>query len=168
MARDLILGQLHPDLACAIALGFLENPQATVTLDVFTLFDPRLRTSRAHSGWLSTDDPLDVATREYLAAKRDTTLASPRTGQSGWAAASTIKKREEASKRAIEARARGLQLLQERGFNGSSLPVASDQTPPPQAPPTSPPPAPGVAPPDSQAPRRLLGTARLGGGFRPK
>jgi hypothetical protein len=115
VARDPILGQLHPDLACAIALGVVDHSHVSVTVDALTLYDTHLRTSRSQTGWLDGDDPLDAATRDFLAARQEAMRNAPRPAQSGWAAASAVKARESANARAVQAKARAWQLLQERG-----------------------------------------------------
>ena len=106
---------LHPDLACAIGLGLVDDPDVTASLETLVVTDPRTRTARTLSGWLSGTDPLVMATREYLTARRDAMLSVPRPTQSGWAASSTVRVREAATARANQARARGLRLLRERG-----------------------------------------------------
>ena len=115
MARDLLLGQLDPDLACAIALNFVEHDQVVITLEALTLNDPHQRTSRTQAGWLSNTDPLDQFTREYLSARREAMQSTSRASQSGWAGASAVKSREAANARAIQARSKAAQLLQARG-----------------------------------------------------
>ena len=114
MARELILGQLHPDLACAIALGVVDNPQVTVTVDSITLTDPQRGNTRTLSAWLG-DDPLDQATREYLTARRDAMLHGQKARGPGWAGAAAIKARDQANARAIQARNRAREILQQRG-----------------------------------------------------
>lgn len=116
MARDLILGQIPADVACAIALGFEDNHRVVVTPEAITLFDERLRTSRTQPGWLDSDDPLDQATREYLNARREAMLQGPQANRSGWAGAAAIKARELANARAIQAKNRAWRILVERGF----------------------------------------------------
>ena len=106
---------LHPDLACAIALSIVDNPHVTASLDALVVTDPRLGSSRTQTGWLNGTDPLLITTREYLTARRDAMLASPRGAPSAWAASSAVKTRETANARAIQARARALRLLQDRG-----------------------------------------------------
>ena len=108
-------GTLHPDVACAIALGVVDNPNVTASLDALIVIDPRLRTSRTQTGWLNGTDPLLIATRAYLTARRDAMLNGPRPAQSGWAASSAVKARETANTRALQARGAALKLLQERG-----------------------------------------------------
>ena len=58
----------------------------------------------------------DRATRACLLARQEAIQAGARKmGQGGWAASSAVKQREEANRRAIEAKNRATQLLQERG-----------------------------------------------------
>jgi hypothetical protein len=116
VSRPPILGQLHPDLACAVALGLVEYPRVIANLDAVTLHDQAMRPLGTVRNWLDGNDPLDVATREYLAARRDVAKAvSWRPGQTGWAAASATRARDEANKRAIQARDLARGLLAERG-----------------------------------------------------
>jgi hypothetical protein len=106
---------LHSDIACAIALGVVDNPNVTATLDALVVTDPQLRTTRTQSGWLEGTDPLVVATRNYLTGRRDAMLNGPRPTQTGWAAASAVRAREAASARANQARSTALKILQTRG-----------------------------------------------------
>ena len=116
MSRDLILGQLDPDLACAVALGLVEHPRVAVSLEGLTLLDGSLQPVATVRDWLAADDPLDAATRAYLAARREATMTTVRRpGQSGWAAASVIKARDTANTRAAQARDLGRSLLAQRG-----------------------------------------------------
>jgi hypothetical protein len=116
MARDLLLGRLDRDLACAIALTILEDPCVTVNLEAITLHDGAMRPVGTVRGWL-TNDPLDVATGEYLSARREASMIPPRRpGQSDWVAVSGAKRRELANQKACRARERGWALLAERGF----------------------------------------------------
>jgi len=115
MSPSLAGAALHPDLACAIALGVVDNPNVTASLDALVVTDPRLRTSRRQDGWLAGGDALIVATREYLTARRDAMLSAPRPGQAAWSASAAAKTRDTANVRANQARARALQLLQQRG-----------------------------------------------------
>ena len=106
---------LHPDVACAIALGVVDNPNVTASLDALVVVDARTRTTRTETGWLAGADVLVVATREYLTARRDAMLNAPRSTQSGWAASATVKARETANIRANQARNAALKILQDRG-----------------------------------------------------
>jgi hypothetical protein len=114
MARELICGQLNPDLACAIALGFVEAPQVTVTVECFTLADPHQRTSLTQTAWLG-DDPLDAATREFLTARREAMLQGQKATRPGWMGTAAIRAREQASARAVQAKNRAWDLLRQRG-----------------------------------------------------
>jgi hypothetical protein len=71
MSRGLLLGELDRDLACAIALGFVQDPRVIADLECIRIRDRDLRPLASQSGWLNTSDPLDAATREYLAARRE-------------------------------------------------------------------------------------------------
>jgi hypothetical protein len=116
MARDLLLGRLHPDMACAVALSIVEDPHVVVNLESVTLYDESMRSLGCLRDWLTSDDPLDSATRAYLQAKRDhsrTTARGP--GQTAWNAAAAAKSRDQATHRARQARDLGRQLLAERG-----------------------------------------------------
>lgn len=116
MMRDPILGQLDRDLACAIALGIVEAPRVVANAQVITLHDARMRSLGSLPSWLDTDDPLDQATRACLLARQEAIQAGAKNrGQGGWAASSAIKQREEANRRAIEAKNLAMQLLQQRG-----------------------------------------------------
>lgn len=115
MRGDLILGQLDRDLACAIALGFVEKPQVVANPLAITVHDARMRPLGTVSDWLAGADPLDVATKEYLEARQTATQAGmKKMGQGGWAGSSAIKTREDANRKAIDAKNRGKQLLIER------------------------------------------------------
>ncbi len=83
---------LRPDVACAIALGVVDNPNVTASLDALIVTDPRLRTTSTQTGWLNGADELIAATREYLTARREAMLHGPRPTPSGWAATATIKR----------------------------------------------------------------------------
>jgi hypothetical protein len=116
MSRDRILGQLDRDLACAVALGLVEDPRVVANLDVITLHDAFMRPLGAERDWLRGDDPLDAATRDYLQARREAAMTTVyRPGQSAWGAASAIKARDGATSRARQARDLGRALLAERG-----------------------------------------------------
>ena len=116
MNREPILSQLDRDLACAVALGFIEMPRVVATLDTVSLLDERMQPIGKESGWLEGDDPLDVATREFLRAHRDMNMSTVRKpGQSGWAQSAAIKIREEALKKKAQARQTALQYLEQRG-----------------------------------------------------
>jgi hypothetical protein len=121
MRSDMILGSVPRDVACAAALGVVELPQLGINLNTITLNDAQMRPKDTLSNWLDGDDPLDVATRDYLKARQEANQ-SKRSGygqsgygSSGWAAAGSTKAREEAVKRSLEARKIGYQLLVERG-----------------------------------------------------
>jgi hypothetical protein len=116
MARELLFGKLHPDLACAIVLGFVESNEVNASLDSVTLVDPQTRQGRTQSGWLKGDDPLDLLTREYLTARLEATRTLVGRNASGWAAASAVKSREAANTRAIQAKAQARELLRQRGI----------------------------------------------------
>jgi hypothetical protein len=115
MNREMILGQIHPDMACAIALGILEDTRVTVNLEAITVHDTQMRPIGTVRNWLSDDDPLDLATHEYLQARRQAAMTDPLPRQGAWAAASSQKNREDALERAKRARDRGNSLLAERG-----------------------------------------------------
>jgi hypothetical protein len=116
MRPDLILGQLPRDLACAIALGMVEAPRVGINLQSITLLDAQMRPADKLDNWLDGDDPLDVATRDYLKARQDAIHAGrPRFGQTGWAAAGAGRAREEAVKRSLVAKTTAQKLLVERG-----------------------------------------------------
>jgi hypothetical protein len=114
MARDFLFGQLHPDVACAIALGLVDDPRVSVTVEAISLADAKNRTCHTHKGWLG-DDPLDVLTREYMTARREAMQQVTRPGQSAWVVAAARKVKETATAKAIEARTKAFQLIQERG-----------------------------------------------------
>jgi hypothetical protein len=117
MARDLILGRLHQDMACAIALTIVENPHVVANLEAITLHDTAMRPLGTVRNWLTDTDPLDQATREYLSAKREASMVpARRPGQSDWVTVSGVKKRESATQRACRARELGRALLAERGI----------------------------------------------------
>jgi hypothetical protein len=115
MPRDLILNKLDPDLACAIALGLVEHNFIQANLESITLHDEDFQILGQQKEWLTEDDPLDLATRDYLVARHQALLAG-RHGESdnAWAAAQAIGTREEANRQAIEARATAKAILEER------------------------------------------------------
>jgi hypothetical protein len=116
MSSDLLFGQLHPDVACAIALAIVEDPRVVANVDSLTLHDKNMRPLGTISGWLNSDDPLRVVTRDYLQAKREASMTTMRRpGETGWAAASAARTRDGANQRAREARDLGRALLAERG-----------------------------------------------------
>jgi hypothetical protein len=116
MQRLPILGQLDRDLACAIALGLVEDPHVGASPENITLLDDQMRPLGTERDWLAGDDPLDVATREYLVARREVARASLiRPGQTAWGSASAVKARDGASSRARAARDVGRLLLAQRG-----------------------------------------------------
>jgi hypothetical protein len=116
MSRGLILGQLDQDLACAVALGLVENPRVAANPEAVTVHDGHMRPLGTVRGWLDGDDPLDVATREYLRARQEANLTTtPRPGQAPWMAAAAIRTRDAANQRAQAARQRARALLDQRG-----------------------------------------------------
>lgn len=117
MSRELLLGHLPRDLACAVALGVVEDPRIVATVEAVTLHDDGLRPLGKLSDWLAGNDPLDVATRDYLLAKRDASRTTARRpGQMAWGFASAAKTRDAATERACKARDVGRRLLAERGL----------------------------------------------------
>jgi hypothetical protein len=116
VSRELLFGQLHPDLACAVALGFVHHPGLTVTADAITFVDSLRQTSQTLTGWLGSEDPLDVITREYLGARREAMQQVLRPGASPWVASAARKVKETANARAVAAKQKGYQLLEERGI----------------------------------------------------
>jgi hypothetical protein len=116
MSRGLILGQLDQDLACAVALGLVENPRVAANPDAITVHDGAMRPLGTVRGWLDGDDPLDGATRDYLQARREANATTaPRPGQAPWVAAAAIRTRDGANQRARAARERARDLLAQRG-----------------------------------------------------
>jgi hypothetical protein len=116
MKRAPILGQVDPDLACAVALGLVEWPRVEVRLEAITVHDTEMRVVGTVSDWLTPEDALDAATHTYLSARREAGLTTMRRpGQAPWVAAAAIKTRDLANKRAVEARDLGRALLIERG-----------------------------------------------------
>ncbi len=115
MARDLLFGQLHPDLACAVALGLVHHPGISVTVNAITLADPLRRTTQTKTDWLNGDDPLDEITREYLIARHEAMQQGTRPGQAPWVVSAARKAKETANTRAIAAKHKAYKLLEERG-----------------------------------------------------
>jgi hypothetical protein len=116
MNHELILSSVHPDLACAVALGLVENSRLVAGVDAVTVLDAHRQPLGTIRDWLRADEPLHEATREYLLDRREANLTSVRRpGQSGWAAASTARTRDVATQRACQARERARTLLAERG-----------------------------------------------------
>ena len=114
MPRDPILGLLDRDIACAIALGVVESPLVTITPEAVGIIDPRTRATRTLAGWLDGSDPLDVAVREFLQARKDAMRAAPSGAGGAWSSASTIKNRDAANQKAIAAKNRALAFVKER------------------------------------------------------
>jgi hypothetical protein len=116
MSRGLLLGHVPRDVACAVALGVVEDPRVVVTLEAVTLYDAAHRPLGTLPNWLAGDDPLDVATRDYLRARQEASMTTVRRpGQTAWNYATGAKTRDAANGRAREARERGRALLAERG-----------------------------------------------------
>jgi hypothetical protein len=116
MNRGLLLGHIPRDLACAVALGFVEDARVVTTPEAVTLYDDRRRPLGTLPNWLAGNDPLDVATRDYLLAKRDASMTTTRRpGQSAWGYATAARTRDAANERARNARDVGRGLLAERG-----------------------------------------------------
>jgi hypothetical protein len=115
MPRGLILGKLDPDLACGIALGLVEHNFIVTNLESITIHDEDFETLGQQRDWLTDEDPLDLATRDYLTARRQALLAAHQgEADNAWAAAAGIASREEANRRAVEARATGRAILEQR------------------------------------------------------
>lgn len=115
MSRDPLLNVLDRDLACAVALGYVDLPRVSTNTQTVTIHDANMGLVGSVPDWLSGPDPLDVATREYLHARQEATLAGTKPGARPWEAAARAKSRDEATRRALEARARGKVLLDQRG-----------------------------------------------------
>ena len=111
MRTEMILDVLHRDLACAIALAFVEVPGVSVNLQAVTL------AKSSQQNWIDDTDPLESATRDYLTAKQQVAQSSStwRPGGNAWGSAGGVKQREEAVKRSVTARATAQKLLAERG-----------------------------------------------------
>jgi hypothetical protein len=121
MTRELILNKLDPDLACAIALGLIEHNFIQANLECITIRDGDFEILGEQTNWLTEEDPLDAATRDYLVARHQALLAGHH-GESddAWAAAQAIGAREEANRRAIESRTAAKAILDERRVLGSA------------------------------------------------
>jgi hypothetical protein len=115
MSRGLLCDVLDRDLACAVALGFVELPRVAVNAQTITIHDGNMRLVGAVPDWLDGGDPLDEATREYLQARQEAALSGPKAGAQPWEASARTKARETANQRAIQAKARGRAILEERG-----------------------------------------------------
>jgi hypothetical protein len=117
VSREPLFGQVHPDLACAIALGLVDCPRVVVNEEGVTVHDEHMRPLGTARNWLSADDPLDAATREYLVARREAVMATaPMRGRAPWALAAAARSRDLANKRAVQAREVARGLLAERDF----------------------------------------------------
>src|SRR5258708_3354727 len=115
MGRGLLCNVLDRDLACAVALGLVDRPGVVVNPQTITLQDAERRPAGSVTDWLQGEDPLDVATREYLQARQEAILSGPKPNAKPWEATARTKAREAANQRAIAARTRGRALLEERG-----------------------------------------------------
>jgi hypothetical protein len=115
MSRGLLCNVLDRDLACAGALGFVDLPRVSTNPQTVTIHDANMRLVGSVPDWLSGADPLDVATREYLQARQEATLSGTKPNAKPWEAAARAKARDEATKRALQAKARGKILLDQRG-----------------------------------------------------
>ena len=105
------------DLACAVAMGFVEHPRMTANLHQLTVLDQRAIPVGTYRDWLSNVDKLHIITRDYLLAREDVTKTSPHVGSgaTGWAAATGVKTRYDATTRAQTAKSQARLLLTERG-----------------------------------------------------
>jgi hypothetical protein len=99
--RGPLLGGLDRDLACAIALGFVTDPHVIADPEMIWILDADRRPLASQSRWLNTPDPLDVATREYLAPRR--------------ALAGNHRDRGAATRKVFAAKAHVRRLLEARG-----------------------------------------------------
>jgi hypothetical protein len=115
MGRGLLCNVLDRDLACAVALSFVDLPRVAVNAQTITIHDANMRLIGSVPDWLDGGDPLDAATRDYLQARQEATLSGPKPGAKPWEASARTKAREVANQRAIQAKARGKALLEERG-----------------------------------------------------
>ncbi len=130
MNCKLLLGAVPHELACAVALGIVEDPRIAAGPEAVTVYDARMRQLGTVPNWLAGNDPLDAATRDYLEARREATMTTVRRpGQSAWNFASATRARDGANERARQARALGRGLLAERGVlayaQGNGLRVIS-------------------------------------------
>ena len=105
------------DLACAIALGFVEHPRLIVNRLQITVLDHRGQPVENHPGWLSTFDKLHQIVADFLAARDEATKANARTGygNAGVGAAAQVKSREAANTKAIHLKSTARAMLAERG-----------------------------------------------------
>ena len=67
MSREPILGRLDPDLACAIACGFVEHRLVVVTPEAITVHDPDMRPLGTLRGWLACAGATEPAARRLAA-----------------------------------------------------------------------------------------------------
>lgn len=106
------------DLACAVALGFVEHPRMTVNLSQMTVLDHRGQPVATFRDWLSQFDKLHAVVRDYLSARQEAQQATAKSSGfmgGGWTTATAIKTRDTANARANAAKASGRQHLMERG-----------------------------------------------------
>jgi len=115
MSRGLLCDLLDRDLACAVALNWVEMSGVVANAQTITFTDARQRQVGQVDDWLNGGDPLDTITRTFLTARLEAANAAPKANARPWEATARIKTREEANKRAIAARQQGKALLQERG-----------------------------------------------------
>ncbi len=112
MRRGPLLGGLDRDLACAIAMGFVINPRVLADLEWIRIYDADMRPLASQSHWLDAQDPLDAATRAYLAARR--------------ALAAGSLDRREATRHLLAAKAHVRRLLEARGVLRKAREVGLD------------------------------------------
>jgi hypothetical protein len=104
-------------MACAIALGMVEQPGVSASLEAITILDDNWQPLGTQTNWLGNEDPLEIATQEFLLARRDLMAANVLRWNGGlWTAAQHVKSREAALVRSNQARLRCRILLAERGI----------------------------------------------------
>lgn len=91
-------------------------PGVAANVHTITINDANMRPIGSVADWLDDNDPLDAATRIYLQARLDAANAAPKRGAKPWEAAARTRARDEANKRAVEARQRAMAILEERGI----------------------------------------------------
>ncbi|MFT3880464.1 MAG: hypothetical protein QM703_12480 [Gemmatales bacterium] len=106
---------LDADLACAIALGVVENSRMVTTIQQVNVLDSSGLVV-PHKNWLRETDPLHQLTKQYLQAKAESQQSGVhQRPQAGWNMEAALKARDQANERAMLILIQARQLLEARG-----------------------------------------------------